>query len=275
MNISASVVEKHALGTDWASFEAAPLVEGTGQWDGNIYTPSKFRLVYRRRAIVCIWGEVFWQSSYSEKCDVVISRARFRLPHHARLIHYTQYAEYASEFVALPAATARKSCAFMTGYVRKFSGAESAARWALFALAAKRYGCEFIGKPEVLARTGLTGITGKHCTMSPKRWPLCFRNYKVGIVGENSLLEGYVSEKLSLPQLVGAKPLYVGASDVRRYSNDLVECKVSNASLTALRKLAQEQKWYVKITEAELVAFAVVLLAIDFKPCLDEIGKYM
>lgn len=270
LNLSSYVLDKEATPADWSAFDNATFEQGNG-WLHDVYTPARYRSLAGRRAIVCLWGEVFWQELYSERCDVVVSRARHRLPTTARLVHYTQYRQYRRRFevVAYPKT---KRCAFMTSYVTKSSGAESLARWALFALTARRYGCEFIGKASIAESAGLGAHTGEHCLLS---WHLCFKDYRVGVVGENSIHEGYVTEKLALPQLMGAMPLYVGAPDVKLYSTDLVECTVSPTSLAALRKLATQRKWHVNATSAELVSFATILLEPDFEPCLAAIGGYL
>lgn len=271
LGLRSYVHDSQATAGDRALFDTAALVKGAGAWNGSVYTPLAYKEVAHRRALICVWGEVFWQSLYSERCDVVVSRARHRLPATARLVHYTQYKLYKDRFEAR-AYPKTKGCAFMTSYVTKYSGAESLARWALFALAAKRYGCEFIGDVNVLEAAGLRQHAGRHCQLS---WHLCFKDYRVGLVGENSIHEGYVTEKLALPQLMGAMPLYVGAPDVLMYSSDLVQCSVSGTSLTALRKLATGRRWHVEATKAELVRFATILLAADFEPCLDRIQTYL
>lgn len=270
LNLSSYVLEKDATPADWLALNGATFVQGAG-WAHNVYTPALYRSLVGRRAIICLWGEVFWQEMYSERCDVVVSRSRHRLPTTARLVHYTQYSQYKSRFEVVPCPKTKR-CAFMTSYVTKFSGAESLARWALFALTARRYGCEFIGKASIAKNAGLGAHIGEHCLLS---WHLCFKDYRVAVVGENSIYEGYVTEKLALPQLVGAKPLYVGAPDAQSYTTDLVECTVSPTSLAALRKLATRRKWHVQASNAELVNFATILLAPDFEPCLAAIGSYM
>ena len=272
LNITSYVLFDEATSADWLAYSRAALItKNTSGWRDNVHTPTSFRSINFRRAVVCLWGEVFWQMHYNETCEVVVSRARHRLPTKARLVHYTQYEQYLSKFTVKPYPKTKR-CAFMTSYVTKFSGAESVARWALFAITAERYGCEFIGRPHLAKEAGLGSYVGEHCRLS---WHLCFKDYKVGLVGENSFHEGYVTEKLALPQLVGAMPLYLGAPDVRKYSANLVECKISPTNLAVLRKLATGKKWNVKAKAAELVTFARILLALDFKPCIAAISAYM
>lgn len=98
LNITNFTTDRDATAGDWHSFENAPFEQRVSGWHEDIYFPTRIRSLANRRVVVCKWGEVFWQRFYSERCDVIFSRSRHRLPATAILVHYTQYADYMNRF---------------------------------------------------------------------------------------------------------------------------------------------------------------------------------
>jgi len=57
--------------------------------------------------------------------------------------------------------------------------------------------------------------------------------YKFHIVMDNTLVDGYVSEKLFNGALGGGVPIYFGASDVGKYVNEksFIHCNVNRSTI--------------------------------------------
>jgi hypothetical protein len=250
-------------------------------WQDNIHHPNRIKSTFGRAPTICVRGEVFWGALYSDRgCDYVISRSRSYVPTDAVFLHYTQFDAYylanhkqariARDTEDVPRT---KACAFMTRYVTFHGPLDSLARWALFLMLRDEVGCEFIGDADLAKRVGIE--SGGQCDDFGNNAWKCFKQYKVGIAGENTIEEGYVSEKIALPWLGGAVPIYIGAPDVYKHVNtqEAIICQVKSETIKKIRKMKVRKQWKIpKLTERELLVLAIELFEEDLAPCVARVG---
>ncbi|KAL7529486.1 hypothetical protein ACHAXR_002993 [Thalassiosira sp. AJA248-18] len=112
----------------------------------------------------------------------------------------------------------------------------------------------------------------------------CMVGYKFHITMENTLIDGYVSEKLFNGALGGGIPIYFGASDVGKYVNEksFIHCDVSREVIDEMRSFYPRRprqgdrpflfnyssSWP---TDKELLSWADKYLRPQLDPCVKRV----
>ena len=121
------------------------------------------------------------------------------------------------------------------------------------------------------------------CPGNPHTAYKCFMGYKFHITMENSLVDGYVSEKLFNGALGGGIPIYFGASNVGSYINQksIVHCNINRSVIEEMRAFyprSQKSKRTFLFnntaywpTEEELWEFANGYLRKELEPCFQRV----
>merc|ERR1719356_199796 len=119
------------------------------------------------------------------------------------------------------------------------------------------------------------------CPGSPYTSFHCMRGYKFHITMDNTMVDGYVSEKLFNGALGGGVPVYFGAEDVGRYVNEraFVHCRVSRSVIEEMRASyprGQKPRPFLfsnktRPSDAELVEWADKLLRPELEPCVRRV----
>ena len=121
------------------------------------------------------------------------------------------------------------------------------------------------------------------CPGNPHTAYLCFSGYKFHITMENTLVDGYVSEKLFNGALDGGIPIYFGASNVGSYINEksIVHCNVNRSVIEEMRlfypRTQKSKRTFVFNhtaywpTEEELWEFANGYLRKELETCVRRV----
>jgi len=120
------------------------------------------------------------------------------------------------------------------------------------------------------------------CPGSPYVAFNCMVGYKFHIVMDNTLVDGYVSEKLFNGALGGGVPIYFGASDVGKYVNEnsFIHCNVNRSTIDEMSSFYPRRPrprpflfnfsstWP---TEDELLSWADGYLRPQLEPCVKRV----
>jgi hypothetical protein len=121
------------------------------------------------------------------------------------------------------------------------------------------------------------------CPGNPYTSYECFAGYKFHITMENSLVDGYVSEKLFNGALGGGIPIYFGAPDISSYVNgkSILHCNVSRSVIEVMRsffpRASKEKRIFLLHdnrtwpSEQELLKWADGYLRKELEPCVQRV----
>ncbi|KAL7529695.1 hypothetical protein ACHAXR_003104 [Thalassiosira sp. AJA248-18] len=120
------------------------------------------------------------------------------------------------------------------------------------------------------------------CPGSPYQSFKCMVGYKFHITMENTLVDGYVSEKLFNGALGGGIPIYFGAPDIGKYVNQhsFIHCNVSREVIDEMRafypRRSRPRPFLFKNstswpTDEELLSWADEYLRPQLEPCVKRV----
>eukprot|EP00956_Cyclotella_meneghiniana_P011316 scaffold15934_cov52-Cyclotella_meneghiniana.AAC.4 len=294
----------------------------TGGWNHGVFWPTTiqssdgksmmtkvFKSIQNRPALVDVRGEVFWRNK-GDTCsnvDFIVDRQTERVYPDCFTIHYLQgvssaylreHSEerrnegvdakttadiYTHEIVppkANPNVTTfphRKFCSFLirrdphdlvSMFNRSSYDIDAIVRTLFFRQLSEYKPCE--------------RVTG--CGGSPYNSYLCLRGYKFHITMENTLVNGYVSEKVFMGALGDGVPIYFGAPDIASFVNvkSIVHCNISRDVIEEMRSyypraprprpfLFHRTSSGFFPTEEELLHWADGYLRPQLEPCVNRV----
>lgn len=296
--------------SDFLDGTTSPLWEG---WKDGVYWPkgmkvTQLRSIQNRPALVGIRGEVFWRNKGDSCSDVdfIVDRQTERAFDDCFTIHFIQgmagpyLREYAetkdaggigiqqtldtyTKKVLHPKADPnvsypyREFCSFLVRFdpynlVSMFNST----RYDIDALVRHLF---FRQLSEYKPCTRVTDCGG-----NPYNSYLCMSQYKFHITMENSLVDGYISEKIFNGALGSGIPIYFGASDVGSFINieSIVHCNVSRSVIEEMRTfyprvkrprpfLFNRTSTGLFPTEDELYRWADGFLRPQLTPCVNRV----
>ena len=237
-----------------------PYIPHRNRWHHGIHWPenttvSGLRFLKNRPMIIELLGEVFFRNIYTSKTDIDLAIYRSKanprpgsltyhdiqgISHHYRR-EFKNQSMYENSSVALKlwtssninenpyrydAKTNNKGfCTMLIGNVFKVMyDMDALIRSSMFRLLGELY--KPCVKPVV------------ECPPGDLMSYECMSGYKFVITMENTMLDGYVSEKVFMGKLAGSVPIYAGASDVADFLNpkSFINCPISPNLITELRQ---------------------------------------
>lgn len=110
---------------------------------------------------------------------------------------------------------------------------------------------------------------------------ICMKPYKFSITMENTLFDGYMSEKIFNGIFANTVPIYFGLPDIEQYNINLDRFIYCNVSKSKLIKMRTMQKQHGKIwlfedgnespSDEELIKWAYDELRDELQPCVDRV----
>jgi hypothetical protein len=174
-------------------------------------------------------------------------------------------------------------CAYIQGSVmkREFYDTDSLIRWALFQLLNEYKRCDFMGGVDWVRKKNNPDVD--RCRGDQTKQFDCLRPYKFVVCGENTVADGYISEKV-LNAAVAGIPIFVGPPDTPNFLNveRMVFCAVSAEKVAHLRSFfpdhpdGRKHRQFTifsdhQPSDEELLVWIVEQLRDDLDPCIKEV----
>lgn len=288
---------------------AYPSSRVVDDWYHNVFWPSTAHTIPlshpSRPLIVGMSGEVFWEDSYGngKNIDLELMRSKGAPKTLSFTGHWLQSAKgfhrrsynrnerslhlLQTEYQTRDNSTWLKIINNKTNfcvmivksvYKRGTYLPDSLVRHALFHLLSKQYkqchsrGSSYIQPKNISRCSSKLGDIGSF---------LCMKDYKFSITMENTLREGYMSEKIFNGIFADTIPIYFGLPDIEKYNvniDRIVYCNVSNHKILFMRSQQRNRGkiWMIDglqntPTDQQLIAWAVMQLKDELQPCIKEI----
>ena len=282
----------------------------TGEWNNGVHWPhiSVVRTIQERPAIVGFRGEVFWRDNYGScsDFDFVVYRETENPCIDSFTIHYLQgvstisYRGEEGEFdfhntqkileqeVTHPHKPPvdlkyDKFCSFIA---KRWSGLKHPTHM----FNHSNYDIDAIVRHVFFRRLSeykpCEGVVNCLGNLDPYNSFKCMVGFKFHINMENTLINGYISEKVFNGAMAGGIPVYFGAPDIAKYVNirSIIHCAVSREVIEEMRSFyprTGEQPRYFFFnnrttsspwpTDEELFAWVDNYLRPQLEPCVKRV----
>jgi len=283
------------------SSEQSKQIHGVNWPNFSVNSTKYLRIIRERPAIIKIMGEVFWRSHYAKQScrdvDFIIYREDETLIPDCLTIHYLQgvstttmrgedgqfgfhnTSKILQKEVAHPHKPDEVKYDKFCSFIVRFNSTHPTEMFqsTMYDIDAIIRHMFFLQLSEYNQCERITECPGNPYTAFE-----CMVGYKFHITMENSLVDGYVSEKLFNGALAGGIPIYFGASDIGKYvnKNSFIHCDVSRNVIEEMRSFyprGQKPRPFLftnssrRPTDEELISWADSYLRPQLEPCVKRV----
>lgn len=279
--------------------------ELNGKWKNGVYFPpvssKKFmRAIKDRPALIRARGEVFWRDAdiQCKQVDFVWARYVENPSNECFTVHYLQgvsssysraqemgYNQTTAIYEGKAIHPQRDSATIYVSFCSFLIRADPGSLVKMFQ--EKNYDIDAIVRhlffKQISEYKPCERVT--ECPGNPDTAYKCFNGYKFHITMENSLVDGYVSEKIFNGALGSGIPIYFGAPDIGSYVNvrSILHCNINRTIIEEMRsfypRTLKEKRIFMLNgtsywpTEDELFRWADGYLRKELEPCIQRVIK--